>query len=148
MKKISILVLWVAILSACTSKQADKTATATADTSLVTAIFPKGNAIEGVNFNGTAYLQRLMTDSKTFDVVVSDVIFEPSARNSWHSHPGGQIQVLKPGDVIAIAPDVKHWHGAAPDSGFTHIAINTKVSLGATEWYDPVTDEEYNDYKE
>lgn len=72
-----------------------------------------------------------MTDSKTFDVVVSDVIFEPSARNSWHSHPGGQIliatagkgyyqekgkpiQVLKPGDVIAIAPDVKHWHGAAP----------------------------------
>ena len=95
MKKISILVLWVAILSACTSKQADKTATATADTSSVTAIFPKGNAIEGVNFNGTAYLQRLMTDSKTFDVVVSDVIFEPSARNSWHSHPGGLFdQVL------------------------------------------------------
>ncbi len=106
-----------------------------------------------------------MTDSKTFDVVVSDVIFEPSARNSWHSHPGGQIliatagkwyyqekgkpiQVLKPGDVIAIAPDVKHWHGAAPDSGFTHMAINTKVSLGATEWYNPVTNEEYNDYKE
>ena len=96
-----------------------------------------------------------MTDSKTFDVVVSDVIFEPSARNSWHSHPGGQIliatagkgyyqekgkpiQVLKPGDVIAIAPD----------SGFTHMAINTKVSLGATEWYNPVTNEEYNDYKE
>lgn len=83
------------------------------------------------------------------------------SRNSWHSHPGGQIliatagkgyyqekgkpiQVLKPGDVIAIAPDVKHWHGAAPDNGFTHMAINTKVSLGATEWYDPVTDEEYN----
>lgn len=143
--------------------EADKTAVL--ETSSATAIFPKGNAIEGVNFNGTAYLQRLMTDSETFDVVVSDVIFEPSARNSWHSHPGGQIliatagkgyyqekgkpiQVLKPGDVIAIAPDVKHWHGAAPDSGFTHMAINTKVSLGATEWYDPVTDEEYNDYKE
>ncbi|WP_347566553.1 carboxymuconolactone decarboxylase family protein [Parabacteroides gordonii] len=143
--------------------EADKTAVL--ETSSATAIFPKGNVIEGVNFNGTAYLQRLMTDSETFDVVVSDVIFEPSARNSWHSHPGGQIliatagkgyyqekgkpiQVLKPGDVIAIVPDVKHWHGAAPDSGFTHMAINTKVSLGATEWYDPVTDEEYNDYKE
>lgn len=101
-----------------------------------------------------------MTDSETFDVVVSDMIFETKARNSWHSHPGGQtliatagkgyyqekgkpIQVLNPGDVVAIPADVVHWHGAAPDSGFTHIAINTKVHLGATQWYEPVSDEEY-----
>ena len=160
MKKILYLLLSVAVLAACNLKQPDKVETTQSDTSV--SIFPKGNVIEGANFNGTAYLQRLMTDSETFDVVVSDVVFEPKARNSWHSHPGGQIliatagkgyyqekgksvQVLHPGDVVAIPADVVHWHGAAPDSGFTHIAVNTKVHLGATQWYEPVTDEEYND---
>lgn len=159
MKKITCLFLLVAVLGACTPKPANKVETTQIAASA--SIFPKGNVIEGANFNGTAYLQRLMTDSETFDVVVSDVIFEPKARNSWHSHPGGQIliatagkgyyqekgnpiQVLNPGDVIAIPADVVHWHGAAPDSGFTHIAINTKVHLGATQWHAPVTDEEYN----
>lgn len=159
MKKILSLFLMTAALGACTPKQENKVETTKQVTSA--SIFPKGNPIEGTNFNGTAYLQRLMTDSETFDVVVSDVIFEPKARNSWHSHPGGQIliatagkgyyqekgktiQVLKPGDVVAIPADVKHWHGAASDSGFTHIAINTKVHLGATQWYEPVTENEYN----
>lgn len=146
MKKILFLLLSVAVLAACNLKLSDKVETTQPDTSV--SIFPKGNVIEGTNFNGTAYLQRLMTDSETFDVVVSDVVFEPKARNSWHSHPGGQIliatvgkgyyqekgkpvQVLHPGDVVAIPADVIHWHGAAPDSGFTHIAVNTKVHLGA-----------------
>lgn len=101
-----------------------------------------------------------MTDSDNFDVVVSDVIFDPAARNSWHSHPGGQIliatagkgyyqekgkpvQILNPGDVVAIPANVVHWHGAMPDCKFSHIAINTKVHLGATRWYEPVSDEEY-----
>lgn len=83
-----------------------------------------------------------MTDSKTFDVVVSDVIFEPSARNSWHSHPGGQIliatagkgyyqekgkpiQVLKPGDVIAIAPDV-NIGTVRPPTADLHILPSTQ----------------------
>ena len=146
MKKILFLLLSVAVLAACNLKLSDKVETTQPDTSV--SIFPKGNVIEGTNFNGTAYLQRLMTDSETFDVVVSDVVFEPKARNSWHSHPGGQIliatvgkgyyqekgkpvQVLHPGDVVAIPADVINWHGAAPDSGFTHIAVNTKVHLGA-----------------
>lgn len=124
------------------------------------SLFPTGAKIDGDNFFGTAYLQRLMTDSENFDVVVSDVIFDPSARNSWHSHPGGQIliatsgkgcyqekgkpiQVLNPGDVVAIPANVIHWHGAMPDSKFSHIAINTKVHLGATQWYEPVNGEEY-----
>lgn len=126
-----------------------------------TSIFPKGTRIEEENFNGTAYLQRLMTDAENFDVVVSDVIFDPAARNSWHSHPGGQIliatagrgcyqekgkpvQILNPGDVVAIPANVVHWHGAMPDSKFSHIAINTKVHLGATQWQQPVTEEEYD----
>ena len=97
-----------------------------------------------------------------FDTQVYNVIFEPSARTYWHSHPGGQILLitsgtgyyqekgkparsLNPGDVVAIPPDVVHWHGAAPESTFIHIGMSTKVHLGPAKWFGPVTDEEYNE---
>lgn len=141
-------------MTEATKKQALK-----ADTDL--NIFPKGDLISNPNFTGAAWLQRLMTDTDKFDVVISNVVFDPGVRNSWHSHPGGQIliatsgegyyqergkpvQILNAGDVIAIPSNVVHWHGAAPDSEFIHIAINTKVSLGPAVWYEKVTDEEYN----
>lgn len=141
-------------MTEATKKQALK-----ADTDL--NIFPKGDLISSPNFTGAAWLQRLMTDTDKFDVVISNVVFDPGVRNSWHSHPGGQIliatsgegyyqergkpvQILNAGDVIAIPSNVVHWHGAAPDSEFIHIAINTKVSLGPAVWYEKVTDEEYN----
>ena len=95
MKKITCLFLLVAALDACTPKPENKVETI--QPAALSSIFPKGNVIEGANFNGTAYLRRLMTDSETFDVVVSDVIFEPKARNSWHSHPGGQILIATAG---------------------------------------------------
>lgn len=95
MKKITYLFLLAAALGACTPKPSNKVETI--QPAAFVSIFPKGNAIEGTNFNGTAYLQRLMTDSGTFDVVISDVIFEPKARNSWHSHPGGQILIATAG---------------------------------------------------
>ena len=139
MKKIIYLFLLAAALGACILKPANKAEIT--QPAAFASIFPKGNVIEGTNFNGTAYLQRLMTDSETFDVVVSDVIFEPKA---YYQEKGKPIQVLNPSDVVAIPADVVHWHGAASDSGFTHIAINTKVHLGATQWYAPVTEEEYN----
>lgn len=126
-------------------------------------IFPVGNKIENNNFSGTAWLQMLVTNQEVFDVVIGNVTFEPGVRNSWHSHPGGQIllctegtgyyqengkpiQLLKVGDVIQIEPNVIHWHGATPDSRFCHIAISTKVSLGDALWLNPVSDEEYNSY--
>ena len=162
MKKMTYLFLLAATLGACSPKPENKIETPPKASA---SLFPQGDAIEGSNFNGTAYLQRLMTDSETFDVVVSDVIFEPKARNSWHSHPGGQIllctsgrgyyqakgepiRLLLPGDVVKIAPDVIHWHGAAPDSEFTHIAIGTQTGKGGAQWFGPVTDEEYNSYTE
>ena len=80
MKKVTYLFLLAAALGACTPKPSNKVEII--QPAAFVSIFPKGNAIEGTNFNGTAYLQRLMTDSGTFDVVVSDVIFEPKARNS------------------------------------------------------------------
>lgn len=116
-------------------------------------------------FTGTAWVKPLVPAGTAADCVVSDVTFEPGARNNWHTHPNGQIlvvtagtgyyqekgkpiQLLHPGDAVDIAPDVVHWHGAAPDSRFTHIAINPNASKGgAVVWLGRVTEEEYNDYK-
>ena len=98
-------------------------------------------------------------------VPVANVTFEPGCRNNWHiHHKGGQIllvtagrgyyqewgkpaQELKPGDVVNIAPEVKHWHGAAPDSWFAHIAIEVPAEGASNEWCEPVADEEYGKLK-
>lgn len=126
-------------------------------------VFPKGEKITNNNFNGTAWLQMLVTNAEDFDCTIGNVTFEPGCRNSWHSHPGGQIllctsgegyyqekgkaaRLLHAGDVVEILPNVVHWHGATPDSEFTHIAIGTKTSAGAAVWLEPVTDEEYHNY--
>ncbi|MBF0575092.1 cupin domain-containing protein [Dysgonomonas sp. GY617] len=127
-------------------------------------IFPKGDKLENNNFSGTAWLQMLVTNQEAFDMTIGNVTFESGVRNSWHSHPGGQIllctdgtgyyqekgkpiQILNKGDVVEILPNVVHWHGATPDSEFTHIAISTKIGLGPAVWLAPVTDEEYNSLK-
>lgn len=127
-------------------------------------IFPIGEIIDNEYFSGKAWLQMLVTDQQNFDVVIGNVTFEPGVRNNWHSHPGGQIllctegqgyyqeegkpiRLLNAGDVVEILPNVVHWHGATPDSRFSHIAISTRVSLGGAVWMQPVSDEEYNRYK-
>lgn len=160
MKKASIILLVtiIFVLMACNnSKTKEMKATCISSA----RIFPKGDVINNDNFNGTARLQWLVTDKDNFDVTVGNVIFEPSARNNWHSHPGGQIllcikgkgycqekgkpiQLLNVGNVVEILPDVVHWHGATPDNEFEHIAIGTQASKGAAVWLHPVTDEEYN----
>jgi quercetin dioxygenase-like cupin family protein len=89
------------------------------------------------------------------------VLFEPGARTNWHTHPEGQILYvltgtgrlqkegegvleIQPGDIVYIAPGEKHWHGAAPDTFMVHIAISPALETdGATEWLEPVTDEDY-----
>ena len=127
-------------------------------------IFLKGEKISSPNFNGPTWLSMLATDAGLFDCVIGNVTFEPGARNSWHSHPGGQIllvtngtgnyqekgnpiQLIQTGDVVMIKPDILHWHGASPYSQMTHIAISTRVGQGEAEWLEPVSDEEYNSFK-
>jgi quercetin dioxygenase-like cupin family protein len=151
---IILLTLLTAVLSACNHSK-------TKDMEHANAIFPQGEKISNEHFKGTACLKMLMTDAETFDCTVGNVAFEAGCRNSWHSHPGGQIllvtsgegyyqekgkqvQVIKTGDVIEIRPNIVHWHGATPYSGMEHIAIGTKASAGAAVWLEPVTDEEYN----
>jgi quercetin dioxygenase-like cupin family protein len=124
-------------------------------------IFPKGEKLANDHFAGIAWLQILVPDDSTLHCPIFNVTFEPGARNNWHKHPGGQIllvtggkgyyqeegrpaQVLHTGDVVTIRPDIKHWHGAAPDNRLTHIAISTNAQRGDAEWLEPVTDEEYS----
>ncbi|WP_252312683.1 cupin domain-containing protein [Sinobaca sp. H24] len=125
------------------------------------AVFPKGKKVTNEYFNGAVWLHMLVDNDNTWNSPMGNVTFEPRARNNWHIHPGGQIllvtegkgfykeegkpvRMLEEGDVVKIAPKVKHWHGATSDSWFTHIAISTNVQQGDTEWLSPVTDKEYN----
>ncbi len=122
--------------------------------------FPKGEKISNSNFTGTAYVYMLITPDNIYNASIGNVTFEPKARTNWHKHPGGQIllvtdgkgfyqekgkpaQLIRKGDVVRIPPDTEHWHGAAPDSGLTHVAISPNLEKGSVNWMQPVTDEEY-----
>ena len=123
-------------------------------------IFPKGERAPEAYFTGMTWVKSLVPAHDLFNVMIGNVVFEPGSRNNWHTHPGGQIllatdgigyyqergkpiQVLHTGDVVQILPGVEHWHGASPDSRFTHIAINTNTDKGIVEWLAPVTDNDY-----
>ena len=126
-------------------------------------IFPKGEKAPADYFTGTVWVQLLVPNDPTFNCQIGNVVFEPGARNNWHTHPGGQIliatdgigyyqekdkaiQILRKGDVVNIPPDVEHWHGASHDSEFSHIAINPNTQKGIVTWLERVTDEEYKKY--
>lgn len=123
------------------------------------SLFGKGepNVNYAAYFRGNSYLKMLNVKG----VSVANVTFEPKCRNNWHiHHKGGQIllctdgtgwyqeydkpaQKLNPGDVVYIASEVKHWHGAGKEDWFTHIAIEIPAENAGTEWCEPVSDEEY-----
>lgn len=125
-------------------------------------IFPRGaeNTAFSEYFIGRSYLNLLTAQG----VPIANVTFEPGCRNNWHIHHasegGGQIllctagqgwyqewdkpvQQLNPGDVVVIPPQVKHWHGAAADSWFSHLAIEVPGKELSNEWMEPVSDEQY-----
>lgn len=89
------------------------------------------------------------------------VTFEPGARSAWHTHPAGQrlvvlsgvgltqelgkpVQVIRPGDVVACPPGVKHWHGAGPTTAMTHLAVTGYADGKNVTWMEKVSDEQYN----
>ncbi len=126
-------------------------------------IFQKGeeNKAFAQYFKGTSYLSMLPVKS----MGIANVTFEPGCRNNWHvHHKGGQILLvtggrgwyqewgrpareLRAGDAVDIPPEVKHWHGAARDSWFIHIAIAVPAEGSSTEWLEPVSDADYGKLK-
>ena len=125
------------------------------------SIFPVGeeNVKYAEFFDGTSYLNMISLDQ----VVIGNVTFEPACRNHWHIHHakngGGQIllvtagrgwyqewgkpaRALKAGDVVHIPANVKHWHGAAKDSAFQHLAVEVAGEETSTEWCEPVDEKE------
>lgn len=130
------------------------------------SVFPIGgkNDAYAQYFAGQSYLNMLSTEQ----VVIGNVTFEPGCRNNWHVHHadkgGGQMLLvtagrgyyqeygkeareLHPGDVVNIPAGVKHWHGAASDSWFAHLAVEVPGENCKTEWCEPVSEEEYGKLK-
>lgn len=124
--------------------------------------YPLGDKLSpNPNFTGEVWLASL-SEKEELNLPMANVTFEPGCRNSWHSHKAGQILIatagigyyqekeqparrLFPGDIVEIAPGIEHWHGAAPDSWFAHIAMTTNPQENATVWLSPVSDKEYEE---
>lgn len=130
------------------------------------SIFPIGgeNVDYAQYFDGKSYLNMISLKQ----VIMGNVTFEPGCHNHWHIHHatkgGGQLllvtagrgyyqewgkpaQELHAGDVVNIGAKVKHWHGAAPDSAFQHLAIEVPGENTSNEWCEPVAQDEYNKLK-
>ena len=111
-------------------------------------------------FTGTVRVDPLFDAPSPARVFGASVTFEPGARTAWHAHAlgqtlivtagcgrvqrwGGPIEEIRPGDVVWIPPGEKHWHGAAPTTAMTHIAIVERAEESSTGWMEKVSDEQY-----
>ena len=111
-------------------------------------------------FTGTVRVDPLFRALEPARASGASVTFEPGARTAWHAHPLGQtlivmsgsgwvqhergpVEDIRPGDVVWFAPGEKHWHGATPTTGMTHIAIQEMLNGNVVEWMEKVSDEQY-----
>ncbi len=111
-------------------------------------------------FTGTVRIDPLFPAAEPTRAAGNAVTFEPGARTAWHTHPlgqtlivtagcgraqreGGPIEEIRPGDVVVFAPGEKHWHGAAPTTALTHLAIQENLNGKAVDWLEKVSDEHY-----
>ena len=113
------------------------------------------------SFTGSVRVDPLIQAPDPARVSGASVTFEPGARTAWHAHPlgqslivtagrgqvqrwGGPVEEIRPGDVVWIAPGEKHWHGAAPTTAMTHIALQERDAGGkVVDWLEQVSDEQY-----
>jgi len=111
-------------------------------------------------FTGKVRIDPLTSPPDPARVAAALVTFEPGARTAWHTHPlgqtlivtsgcgraqreGGPIEVIRPGDVVCFSPGEKHWHGAAPTTAMSHIAIQERLDGSPVNWMEQVTDVQY-----
>lgn len=112
-------------------------------------------------FTGAVRIDPVITAPEPARLQAAQVTFEPGARTAWHTHPlgqtliitaglgraqtaGGPLQLLRPGDVVWFAPHEKHWHGAAPETGMSHLALQEAQDGAAVDWLEPVSDADYH----
>ena len=112
-------------------------------------------------FTGAVRIDPLFQKTEATKAAGACVTFEPGARTAWHTHPAGQtlivvsgsglvqreggpVEEIRPGDVVWFEPNEKHWHGASPTKGMTHIAIQEEVNGEVVKWMEHVTNEQYN----
>lgn len=115
-------------------------------------------------FTGEVRIDPLFSPNDARRAGAASVTFEPGARTAWHTHPlgqtliitsgcgrvqreGGTVEAVFPGDIIWFEPNEKHWHGAAPTNGMSHIAIQENLNGKLVDWMEKVTDEQYNKAK-
>ncbi len=111
-------------------------------------------------FTGTVRIDPLFQAHEPARAAAGSVTFEPGARTAWHTHPlgqtliitagcgrvqreGGPVEEIRPGDVVWFPPGEKHWHGAAPTTAMTHIAIQEQLDGKVVDWLEHVSDEQY-----
>jgi quercetin dioxygenase-like cupin family protein len=111
-------------------------------------------------FTGTVRIDPLFQVNASTRAAGAAVTFEPGARTAWHTHPlgqtlivtqgtgraqrwGGPIEEIRPGDVVWFPPGEKHWHGAAPTTAMTHLAIQEQLEGKVVDWLEQVSDEQY-----
>jgi len=115
---------------------------------------------EAEYFTGRVRIEPLLAAPAPARVAGASVTFEPGARTAWHTHPlgqtlivvsgvgraqrwGGPVEEIRPGDVVWFPPGEKHWHGAAPTTAMTHIAVQEELDGKVVEWLEHVSDEQY-----
>ncbi|RUP10430.1 cupin domain-containing protein [Hyphomicrobium sp.] len=111
-------------------------------------------------FTGQVRIDPLIQSVEPARVAGALVTFEPGARTAWHTHPlgqtlivmtglgwvqreGGPIEEIHPGDVVWFSPGEKHWHGATPTNGMSHIAVQEALDGKVVAWLEQVSDEQY-----
>lgn len=111
-------------------------------------------------FTGNVMQDPIIATAAPARLVANSVSFQAGARTAWHTHPlgqtlyvisglgriqakGGPVRELRPGDVVWIPPGEKHWHGASPTNGMTHLAMQEAQDGNTATWMEKVTDEEY-----
>jgi len=111
-------------------------------------------------FTGSVRVEPLFQPNPSSHISGAYVTFDPGARTAWHTHPlgqrlvvtagtgrvqrvGGPVEEIRPGDVVWIPPGVKHWHGAAPDTAMTHLAIQEPLNGNTVRWMEKVSNEQY-----
>lgn len=154
MKSLAATALAITLSASIASAQADSVITVTHPGSQPSTTGP------AENFTGSVRVDSRFQGTAPARIGGATVTFAPGARTAWHSHPlgqtlivtsgvglvqewGGPVREIRPGNIVWIPPGVKHWHGASPTNGMTHIAFSETLDGKSVEWMEKVTDKQY-----